>query len=47
MPGPMENTNWEDGLFRTFKNSDGTNYRSLPGLVVFFTDGVPTMSRLN
>lgn len=40
-------TNWEDALFRTFYNADGTVQATLPDLVVFFTDGVPTYSRLN
>jgi prepilin-type N-terminal cleavage/methylation domain-containing protein len=40
-------TNWEDAWFRTFFNSDGTVQATIPDLVVFFTDGVPTYSRLN
>lgn len=40
-------TNWEDGLHRTFYNSDGTVQSVIPDLVVFFTDGVPTYSRVN
>lgn len=39
-------TNWEDALFRTFYNSDGTVQATLPDLVLFFTDGVPTRSRV-
>ena len=44
---PNGNTNWEDALFRTFYNQDGTVDPVLPGLVVFFTDGVPTYDRMN
>lgn len=40
-------TNWEDGLHRTFYNSDGTVQSVIPDLVVFFTDGVPTYSRVD
>ncbi len=40
-------TNWEDGLHRTFYNSDGTVQTVIPDLVVFFTDGVPTHSRVD
>ncbi len=39
-------TNWEDALFRTFYNSDGTVQSILPDMVLFFTDGVPTRSRV-
>jgi len=38
-------TNWEDGLFRLFYNTDGTLQSTLPETVLFFTDGVPTWSR--
>ncbi len=45
-------TNWEDALFRTFYsptgvalNQDGIVQTVLPELVVFFTDGVPTVDR--
>jgi prepilin-type N-terminal cleavage/methylation domain-containing protein len=45
-------TNWEDALFRTFYSQNGTPYRDLgnpaapePEMVVFFTDGEPTMNR--
>jgi len=40
-------TNWEDGLFRMLRNSDGTIQAQLPGTLIFFTDGMPTRSRLN
>lgn len=40
-------TNWEDALFRLFYNSDGTVQTIIPETVVFFTDGVPTYSRVN
>jgi prepilin-type N-terminal cleavage/methylation domain-containing protein len=39
-------TNWEEALFRTFRNSDGTTASVIPETVVFFTDGVPTFDRL-
>lgn len=38
-------TNWEDALFRSFYNADGTVQTQLPETVVFFTDGVPTTNR--
>ncbi|MEM9514796.1 MAG: VWA domain-containing protein [Actinomycetota bacterium] len=41
------NTNWEDALYRTFYNQDGTYADTFPDTVVFFTDGVPTRSRLD
>ncbi|CAN5518250.1 hypothetical protein BH10ACT2_BH10ACT2_21940 [soil metagenome] len=40
-------TNWEDGMFRMFRNSDGTVQAALPGTMIFFTDGFPTYSRFN
>ena len=40
-------TNWEDALFRMLRNSDGTLQAQLPGTMIFFTDGVPTKSRLD
>ena len=40
-------TNWEDGMFRMFRNSNGTVQSVLPGTMIFFTDGIPTYSRLN
>jgi len=40
-------TNWEDGVFHLLKNSDGTTQANQPGTIIFFTDGVPTISRLN
>lgn len=39
-------TNWEDGVFRVLKNSDGTVQSNPPNTIIFFTDGVPTKSRL-
>lgn len=39
-------TNWEDALFRTFYESDGSITTQMPETVVFFTDGVPTTERL-
>jgi len=40
-------TNWEDGMFRMFRNSNGTVQSVLPKTLIFFTDGIPTFSRLN
>ena len=40
-------TNWEDGFFRMLRNSDGTIQAQLPGTLIFFTDGMPTKSRLD
>ncbi|MDP2292662.1 MAG: prepilin-type N-terminal cleavage/methylation domain-containing protein [Actinomycetota bacterium] len=40
-------TNWEDAMFRVFKNSDGTVQPTLPDTLIFFTDGMPSYSRLN
>ena len=39
-------TNWEDALLRTFYRTDGTIDPVQPDMVVFFTDGVPTKSRV-
>ena len=39
-------TNWEDALYRAFRNSDGTIQASLPSKVIFFTDGIPSYDRL-
>jgi prepilin-type N-terminal cleavage/methylation domain-containing protein len=39
-------TNWEDGLMRMLRNIDGTIQAQLPGTLIFFTDGVPTKSRI-
>ncbi len=39
-------TNWEDAMFRTFYQADGTTASVIPETVVFFTDGVPTWERL-
>ena len=39
-------TNWEDGFFRMLRNADGTLQSQLPGTIIFFTDGMPTRSRL-
>jgi prepilin-type N-terminal cleavage/methylation domain-containing protein len=38
-------TNWEDGLWRAYRQSDGTPREEPPGLVVFLTDGDPTYKR--
>ena len=39
-------TNWEDGLWTVFRQSDGTSYGlDQPDLVVFITDGDPTFVR--
>lgn len=38
-------TNYEDAFYRVFKNQDGTNASVVPDMVVFFTDGVPTLNR--
>jgi prepilin-type N-terminal cleavage/methylation domain-containing protein len=40
-------TNWEDAFFRMLKNSDGTVQTVLPDKILFFTDGLPTYSRLD
>ena len=40
-------TNYEDGMFRMFRNSDGSVQQVLPSTLIFFTDGIPTYSRLN
>jgi prepilin-type N-terminal cleavage/methylation domain-containing protein len=41
-------TNWEDAWFRAFYQQDGSDFlQTTPELVVFFTDGEPTMERLN
>ncbi len=40
-------TNWEDGFLRMLRNVDGTIPAQMPAKVIFFTDGVPTYSRLN
>ena len=40
-------TNWEDGMFRIFKNSNGTVQSILPDTLIFFTDGLPTRNRLD
>ena len=40
-------TNWEDALFRTFYEADGSTTGQMPETVVFFTDGVPTTERLS
>ncbi len=39
-------TNWEEALFRTFYDADGSTADTIPETVVFFTDGVPTYDRL-
>ncbi|MCE9621900.1 MAG: VWA domain-containing protein [Actinomycetia bacterium] len=40
-------TNWEDGMFRMFRNSNGTVQSTLPKTLIFFTDGIPTYNRFN
>lgn len=40
-------TNWEDGFFRMLRNPDGTVQSQLPNTILFFTDGVPTFSRID
>ncbi len=40
-------TNWEDGIFRMLKNSDGSVQAQLPNTIIFFTDGIPTRSRID
>ena len=40
-------TNWEDALHRMFYASDGTVLSVLPDTVLFFTDGEPTVSRID
>ena len=40
-------TNWEDGVFRLLKNSDGTVQPNPPNTIIFSTDGVPTRSRID
>lgn len=39
-------TNWEEAMFRTFYQADGSVAETIPETVVFFTDGVPTFDRL-
>lgn len=40
-------TNYEDAMFRMFRNSDGSVQQVLPSTLIFFTDGIPSYSRLN
>ena len=40
-------TNWEEAMFRTFFQPDGSTAPTIPETVVFFTDGVPTFDRLD
>ncbi len=40
-------TNWEEAMFRTFFQPDGSTAATIPETVVFFTDGVPTFDRLD
>lgn len=40
-------TNWEDGFFRMLRNPDGSVQSQLPNTILFFTDGIPTFSRLD
>ena len=44
---PGGHTNWEDAFMRMLRNVDGTIPAQMPSKVIFFTDGVPTASRLN
>jgi len=44
--GSLGGTNWEEALFRTFYEPDGSTAAILPNTMVFFTDGVPTFDRL-
>ncbi|MGB0111722.1 MAG: VWA domain-containing protein, partial [Ilumatobacteraceae bacterium] len=44
--GSQGGTNWEEALFRTMYNADGSTPAIIPNTVVFFTDGVPTFDRL-
>jgi prepilin-type N-terminal cleavage/methylation domain-containing protein len=39
-------TNWEDALYRVFRNQDGSEQAALPDTLVFFTDGMPNYDRL-
>jgi prepilin-type N-terminal cleavage/methylation domain-containing protein len=39
-------TNWEDALYRIFRNQDGSEQAALPDTLVFFTDGMPNYDRL-
>jgi hypothetical protein len=43
---PYGGTNWEEALYRTFFNADGSTAQQIPDTVVFFTDGVPTFDRM-
>jgi hypothetical protein len=38
-------TNWEEGLFHSFRNEDGSVAQVVPEKWVFFTDGVPNRDR--
>ncbi|MEY4231259.1 MAG: hypothetical protein RLZZ362_2108 [Actinomycetota bacterium] len=40
-------TNWEDALYVTYYNADGTIRQQLPDKVLFFTDGQPNGDRLS
>ncbi len=44
--GSQGGTNWEEALFRTFYEADGSTAAIIPNTVVFFTDGVPTFDRM-
>lgn len=39
-------TNWEDAFYQVFNKADGTIQPILPKSIIFFTDGVPTYSRM-
>ncbi len=40
-------TNWEDAWFRALMKQDGTPQNVKPNTIVFFTDGVPSWSRVD
>jgi hypothetical protein len=40
-------TNYEDGFVRMFRKSTGAVQDVLPSTLIFFTDGIPTTSRIN
>ena len=40
-------TNWEDGLWQSFRTTSGTAFSQLPELVVFISDGEPNRNRTN
>lgn len=44
--GSRGGTNWEEALYRTMYEADGSTPSIIPNTIVFFTDGVPTYDRL-